>query len=164
MNIHNIQNPSEHSFYGSSVLHCCLHSHSLQQLMLSQKNIHCNWHNVDVKYISVLPDVFILFATEPLEFINSKVMCSRDAVFWSKYSLKKRDASHMLFLEGVWLNPYLFQNFVCSQSCQQRCLKGQKHSSPSWISGAVVYVGLFAAYAMQYSQEVSVPYTLFCSL
>ncbi|XP_030274883.1 odorant receptor 131-2-like [Sparus aurata] len=52
---------------------------------------------------SVLPDVFILFAIEPLEFIYSKVMCSRDAVFRSKYSLKKRDASHMLFLVGVWL-------------------------------------------------------------
>ncbi|XP_073323686.1 odorant receptor 131-2-like [Pagrus major] len=51
---------------------------------------------------SVLPDVFILFATEPLEFINSRVMCYRDTVFRSKYSLKKRDASHMLFLVGVW--------------------------------------------------------------
>ncbi|XP_030274893.1 odorant receptor 131-2-like [Sparus aurata] len=52
---------------------------------------------------SVLPDVFILFATEPLEFINSKVMCYRETLFRSKSSLKKRDASHMLFLVVVWL-------------------------------------------------------------
>lgn len=52
---------------------------------------------------SVLPDVFILLATEPLEFITSKVFCSRDTVFRSTYSVKKRDTSHMLFLVVVWL-------------------------------------------------------------
>lgn len=53
--------------------------------------------------LSVLPDVFILLATEPLEFLNSRVFCSRDTVFRSTYSLKKRDASHIVFLVMVWL-------------------------------------------------------------
>ncbi|XP_040890333.1 odorant receptor 131-2-like [Toxotes jaculatrix] len=53
--------------------------------------------------LSVLPDVFILLATEPLEFLNSRVYCLRDTVFRSSYSLKKRDASHILFLVLVWL-------------------------------------------------------------
>ncbi|XP_076605857.1 odorant receptor 131-2-like [Chaetodon auriga] len=53
--------------------------------------------------LSVLPDVIILLATEPLEFMNSRVFCSRDTVFRSTYSVKKRDASHILFLVGVWL-------------------------------------------------------------
>ncbi|XP_022604581.1 olfactory receptor 52E8-like [Seriola dumerili] len=53
--------------------------------------------------LSVLPDVFILLATEPLEFLNSRVYCSRDTVFRSTYSLKKRDTSHILFLVVVWL-------------------------------------------------------------
>lgn len=52
---------------------------------------------------SVLPDVFILLASEPLEFINSRVFCSRDTVFRSSYSLKKRDTSHTFFLVVVWL-------------------------------------------------------------
>ncbi|XP_070759434.1 odorant receptor 131-2-like [Enoplosus armatus] len=56
-----------------------------------------------VSSLSVLPDVFILLATEPLEFMNSRVLCFRDAVFRSTYSQKKRDASHILFLVVVWL-------------------------------------------------------------
>ena len=56
-----------------------------------------------ISSLSVLPDVFILLATEPLEFLNSKVFCSRDTVFRSPYSVKKRDASHILFLVVVWL-------------------------------------------------------------
>lgn len=53
--------------------------------------------------LSVLPDVFILLATEPLEFLLSRVYCSRDTVFRSTYSLKKRDGSHIFFLVVVWL-------------------------------------------------------------
>ncbi|XP_054472057.1 odorant receptor 131-2-like [Anoplopoma fimbria] len=53
--------------------------------------------------LSVLPDVVILLATQPLQFLNSRVFCSRDIVFRSTYSLKKRDASHILFLVVVWL-------------------------------------------------------------
>ncbi|XP_051270723.1 odorant receptor 131-2-like isoform X2 [Dicentrarchus labrax] len=53
--------------------------------------------------LSVLPDVFILLATEPLEFLNSRVFCSRDSVFRSPYTVKKRDVSHILFLVVVWL-------------------------------------------------------------
>ncbi|XP_042339504.1 odorant receptor 131-2-like [Plectropomus leopardus] len=53
--------------------------------------------------LSVLPDVFILLATEPPEFLNSRVLCLRDTVFRNTYSLKKRDASHILFLVAVWL-------------------------------------------------------------
>ncbi|KAM9361372.1 odorant receptor 131-2-like [Symphorus nematophorus] len=53
--------------------------------------------------LSVLPDVFILLATEPLEFLNSRVICQRDTVFRSTYSLKKRDVSHISFLVVVWL-------------------------------------------------------------
>ncbi|XP_019131662.1 odorant receptor 131-2 [Larimichthys crocea] len=53
--------------------------------------------------LSVLPDVFILLATEPLEFFHTRVFCLRDTVFRSAYSVKKRDASHILFLVVVWL-------------------------------------------------------------
>ncbi|XP_054472052.1 odorant receptor 131-2-like [Anoplopoma fimbria] len=52
---------------------------------------------------SILPDLFILLATEPLHFFHSEVLCSRDFVFRSSYSLKKRDASHIVCLVLVWL-------------------------------------------------------------
>nr|XP_033482525.1 odorant receptor 131-2-like [Epinephelus lanceolatus] len=56
-----------------------------------------------VSAFSILPDLFILLATEPLHFFHSKVFCARDFVFRSSYSLKKRDASHIVCLVLVWL-------------------------------------------------------------
>lgn len=53
--------------------------------------------------LSVLPDIFILVATEPPEYLHTRVFCRRDSVFRSNYSLKKRDASHILFLVVVWI-------------------------------------------------------------
>uniref|UniRef100_I3JCY5 G-protein coupled receptors family 1 profile domain-containing protein n=1 Tax=Oreochromis niloticus TaxID=8128 RepID=I3JCY5_ORENI len=53
--------------------------------------------------LSILPDLFILLATEPLQFFHSKVRCVRDFVFRSTYSLNKRDASHIVCLVVVWL-------------------------------------------------------------
>lgn len=53
--------------------------------------------------LSILPDLFVLLATEPLRFFHSKVVCARDYVFRSNYSLKKRDASHIVCLVLVWL-------------------------------------------------------------
>ncbi|XP_044040058.1 odorant receptor 131-2-like [Siniperca chuatsi] len=52
---------------------------------------------------SILPDVFILLAMEPLQFFYSKVLCARDYVFRSPYGLRKRDASHIVCLVLVWL-------------------------------------------------------------
>ncbi|KAI4826933.1 hypothetical protein KUCAC02_030363 [Chaenocephalus aceratus] len=56
-----------------------------------------------VSSLSIMPDFFLLLATEPLCFFTSKVLCARDFVFRSSYSLKKRDASHIVCLVLVWL-------------------------------------------------------------
>lgn len=53
--------------------------------------------------VSILPDALILVATEPVPFFYSRVLCIRDQVFRSSYSLKKRNASHILCLILVWL-------------------------------------------------------------
>lgn len=53
--------------------------------------------------LSVLPDIFILLSTEPPDFLNSRVYCSRDSLFRSPFSMKKRDTSHILFLVVVWI-------------------------------------------------------------
>lgn len=56
-----------------------------------------------VSAFSILPDLFILLATEQLRFFRSRLFCSRDYVFRSAYSLRKRDASHIALLALVWL-------------------------------------------------------------
>ncbi|XP_053299076.1 odorant receptor 131-2-like [Pleuronectes platessa] len=56
-----------------------------------------------VSALSILPDLFILLITEPLQFFHSRAFCVRDTVFRSTYSLKKRDASHIVCLVFVWL-------------------------------------------------------------
>ncbi|XP_029990876.1 odorant receptor 131-2-like [Sphaeramia orbicularis] len=60
--------------------------------------------------LSVLPDLFILLATESQQFLESRVFCHRDNVFRSPYSQKKRDVSHSLFLVVVWLT--LFYTYI----------------------------------------------------
>lgn len=56
-----------------------------------------------VSACSILPDLFILLATEPLQFFHSRLFCARDYVFRSTYSLKKRNASHIVCFVLVWL-------------------------------------------------------------
>uniref|UniRef100_A0A3P9M244 G-protein coupled receptors family 1 profile domain-containing protein n=1 Tax=Oryzias latipes TaxID=8090 RepID=A0A3P9M244_ORYLA len=56
-----------------------------------------------VSSLSVLPDVFILLATEQQHFFLSRVFCDRDNVFRSSYSKEKRNVSHILFFVLVWL-------------------------------------------------------------
>ncbi|XP_030581698.1 odorant receptor 131-2-like [Archocentrus centrarchus] len=53
--------------------------------------------------LSVMPDLFIVLAVEPPQFFLSRVLCYRDTVFRSSYSVNKRDASHILFLVVVLL-------------------------------------------------------------
>uniref|UniRef100_A0A3Q1EDI2 Olfactory receptor 52E6-like n=1 Tax=Acanthochromis polyacanthus TaxID=80966 RepID=A0A3Q1EDI2_9TELE len=53
---------------------------------------------------SVLPDVFLMFATEQMEFFHTRVFCIRDTTFRSSYSKSKRDVSYILLLVVVWLS------------------------------------------------------------
>ncbi|RVE72629.1 hypothetical protein OJAV_G00039460 [Oryzias javanicus] len=56
-----------------------------------------------VSSLSVLPDVFILVATEQQHFFLSRVFCESDSVFRSSYSKEKTNAVHFFFLVLVWL-------------------------------------------------------------
>ncbi|XP_053355422.1 odorant receptor 131-2-like [Clarias gariepinus] len=53
--------------------------------------------------IPILPDLFILVATEPSEFFFSKIICSRDTVFRHPYLVEKKNISHLVYLLFVWL-------------------------------------------------------------
>ncbi|XP_015256586.1 PREDICTED: olfactory receptor 51D1-like [Cyprinodon variegatus] len=52
--------------------------------------------------LSVLPDLFITLAIEPLDFFNTQVFCIRQTSFRSAVLLKKRDVTYSLFLVLVW--------------------------------------------------------------
>ncbi|XP_022604582.1 G-protein coupled receptor 39-like [Seriola dumerili] len=53
--------------------------------------------------LSVLPDLFITLATEPLDFFHSRVFCLRQTVFSNPLIIKKRDLTYTVFLVIVWL-------------------------------------------------------------
>ncbi|XP_076869796.1 odorant receptor 131-2-like [Brachyhypopomus gauderio] len=53
--------------------------------------------------IPVLPDLFYLLATQPMEFFNSRIFCNRDTVFHDPYLIEKKNISHLLYLSFVFL-------------------------------------------------------------
>lgn len=53
--------------------------------------------------VSVLPDLFITLATEPIQFFRSEVFCLRETAFQNPLLLKKRDVTYTLYLVLVWL-------------------------------------------------------------
>ncbi|XP_056245216.1 odorant receptor 131-2-like [Seriola aureovittata] len=53
--------------------------------------------------LSVLPDLFITLATEPLDFFHSRVFCLRKNVFSNALIFKKRDITYIIYLVIVWL-------------------------------------------------------------
>ncbi|XP_045885502.1 odorant receptor 131-2-like [Micropterus dolomieu] len=52
--------------------------------------------------LSVLPDLFITLAIEPLDFFNSKVFCLRETAFPNPLIIKKRDVTYIVYLVIVW--------------------------------------------------------------
>ncbi|XP_069387482.1 odorant receptor 131-2-like [Paralichthys olivaceus] len=53
--------------------------------------------------LSVLPDLFITLATEPLDFFNSKVLCLRETVFQNPHMIEKREITYIIYLVIVWV-------------------------------------------------------------
>ncbi|XP_059184831.1 odorant receptor 131-2-like [Centropristis striata] len=51
----------------------------------------------------ILPDVFVLLATEPVEFFLSTIFCHRDNLFRHPIHLEKRDVSYIIYQIAVWL-------------------------------------------------------------
>nr|XP_033482518.1 odorant receptor 131-2-like [Epinephelus lanceolatus] len=53
--------------------------------------------------LSVISDLFITLATEPLDFFLSRVFCLRQTVFPNPLIIKKRDITYSVFLVMVWI-------------------------------------------------------------
>ncbi|XP_051270735.1 odorant receptor 131-2-like isoform X1 [Dicentrarchus labrax] len=69
--------------------------------------IGCIWA---MSAVSTLPDVFIIFATEPIQLFHSTIFCEKDNLFRHPIHLKKRDVSYIIYLVGVWL--ILFYTYI----------------------------------------------------
>ncbi|XP_041800720.1 odorant receptor 131-2-like [Chelmon rostratus] len=52
--------------------------------------------------LSVLPDLFITLATQPLDFFQSRVFCLRETAFPNPHIIKKRDITYIVYLVIVW--------------------------------------------------------------
>ncbi|XP_051804047.1 odorant receptor 131-2-like [Acanthochromis polyacanthus] len=52
--------------------------------------------------LSVLPDLFVTVATEPLEYFSSYVFCLRETAFPNPHLTKKRDITYIVYLVMVW--------------------------------------------------------------
>ncbi|KAM3850539.1 odorant receptor 131-2-like [Diretmus argenteus] len=53
--------------------------------------------------MSILPDLFVMLATEPREFFYSNIFCDRDILFRNPLIIKKRNVSYIVLLVIVWL-------------------------------------------------------------
>nr|AEA11130.1 odorant receptor [Larimichthys crocea] len=52
--------------------------------------------------LSVLPDLFITLATQPLDFFYTRVFCLRETAFSNPHIIKKRDITYIVYLVIVW--------------------------------------------------------------
>ncbi|KAM9758695.1 odorant receptor 131-2-like [Menidia menidia] len=60
----------------------------------------CIWA---VSAVSILPDIFMVLATEPERLFYSTIFCERDNLFRHPASVQKRNISYLIYLSGVWL-------------------------------------------------------------
>ncbi|XP_049335381.1 odorant receptor 131-2-like [Astyanax mexicanus] len=92
-------------FFTMNVSLCCL---IIMLVVFTTLNTPLNLAGMAVeRYIavccSILPDLFILLATEPLYYFLSTIICSRDLVFRHRYLIEKKNISHLVYLSFVWL-------------------------------------------------------------
>ncbi|XP_078139530.1 odorant receptor 131-2-like [Centroberyx gerrardi] len=55
------------------------------------------------EFLSILPDLFIMIATESLGFFYSRIVCERDNIFTHPLIIHKREVSYIIFLLVIWL-------------------------------------------------------------
>uniref|UniRef100_UPI0037E72764 odorant receptor 131-2-like n=1 Tax=Semicossyphus pulcher TaxID=241346 RepID=UPI0037E72764 len=84
--------------------------------------------------LSIIPDLFILIATEPPRFFHSRRFCARDYVFRSNYSIKKRNTSHIVCLVLVWLT-LLYTYFRIVFAARGATLDGKKARNTTLLHG-----------------------------
>ncbi|XP_076003473.1 odorant receptor 131-2-like [Genypterus blacodes] len=78
--------------------------------------------------ISVLPDLFITLATQPLGFFQSRVFCLRETAFPNPHLTKKRDMTYILYLIIVWLTIFYtyFKILFTAKTANKDAKKAQK--------------------------------------
>ncbi|KAM8867011.1 odorant receptor 131-2-like [Synchiropus picturatus] len=68
-----------------------------------------------ISSLTILPDLFVVLATESLDFFHSDIFCVRDKIFRSPELKEKRDISFMVLLVLIWLTlVYAYFNILCA--------------------------------------------------
>ncbi|XP_041945092.1 odorant receptor 131-2-like [Alosa alosa] len=92
--------------------------------------------------IPILPDLFILLATEPLAFFHSRIFCSRDSVFRHPYLVEKKNISHMVYLSLVWLT-LVFTYFKIMFAAKSAKSDAKKARNTILLHGAQLLMCMF---------------------
>ncbi|XP_061584243.1 odorant receptor 131-2-like [Cololabis saira] len=66
---------------------------------------------------SIIPDIFITLATEPMRLFYAKIFCERDNLFRHPISQEKREISYLFYLTAVWLTLFYtyFKIFIVAK-------------------------------------------------
>lgn len=77
---------------------------------------------------SILPDLFVTLATQPLGFFHSRVFCLRETVFPNPHIIRKRDVTYIVYLLIVWLIIFYtyFRIMFTAQTASKDCRKARK--------------------------------------
>ncbi|XP_034388986.1 odorant receptor 131-2-like [Cyclopterus lumpus] len=81
----------------------------------------------NISIVSVLPDLFITLATEPLDFFHSRVFCVRENVFPNPLIPLKREIIYSLFLVIIWITIFYtyFKIMFAAQSASKNAKKAR---------------------------------------
>ncbi|KAM4588661.1 odorant receptor 131-2-like [Odontesthes bonariensis] len=60
--------------------------------------------------LTILPDLFVVLATKPMEFFTTRIFCLRDHIFTNPELQQKQEVSNILFLVFVWVS--LFYTYL----------------------------------------------------
>lgn len=93
--------------------------------------------------LAIVPDVVFLLATEPLAFYRLRVSCSREIVFRNPYSLKKREALHIVLLVMVWLVLiYAYARILHAAKTANKAAENKKARDTVVLHGVQLLLGM----------------------
>lgn len=93
--------------------------------------------------LAIAPDIFLVLATEPPAFFRSRVSCARQFVFRNPYSLRKQEATHVLFLVAVWLALfYTYARILHAAKAANKAAHNKKARDTVALHGVQLLLGM----------------------
>ncbi|XP_068450910.1 odorant receptor 131-2-like [Clinocottus analis] len=81
----------------------------------------------NISMLSVLPDLFITLATEPLDFFHSRIFCLRHTAFPDPLIIQKREITYSVLLVIVWITIFYtyFRILLAAQIASKEAKKAR---------------------------------------